>query len=445
MSASQPAPEAAPEPESEPDPIEVLTDRRFVGVLVLAAIVGVVASVIAWGFLVLVHEVQHWVFADIPDVLGYDHTPLWFYLPVLALAGVVTALAITRLPGRGGHVPAHGLDPEPTHPGALPGVALAALASIGLGIVLGPEAPLIAIGGGLGYLAVRLLRRDAPEELGSLIAASGTFAAVSFLFGSPLVAAVILIEASGVGPRRMPVVLIPGLLAAGIGSLVSIGLGSWTGVDRADISFDQLPLPEFARPDFADFLWTVPLAAAVAIGAIAIFELARRAEPLTARRPLLVLPAFGLFIAALAIAFAGATDKGADQILFSGQEQIGPLISGAEDWSLGALALVIVLKGLAYSVSLAGFRGGPVFPALFIGAAAGLMAAQLPGFEATPAVAVCLGAAIAAVLRLPLSGVVLATVLTAHTGLGVTPLIIVGVVVAYLVSIRLKRPAAAAA
>ena len=93
---------------------------------------------------------------------------------------------------------------------------------------------------------------------------------------------------------------------------------------------------------------------------------------------------------------------------------------------------LIAFKGLAYGISLGTFRGGPTFPAMFLGAAAGLMAAQLPGFELTPAVAVGLGAAVVAVLRLPLSAVVLATLFTVHTGLGSGPLIIVGVVVAYL-------------
>jgi hypothetical protein len=44
-----------------------------------------------------------------------------------------------------------------------------------------------------------------------------------------------------------------------------------------------------------------------------------------------------------------------------------------------------------------------------------------------------------AVLRLPLASVVLATLLTAHTGAGAEPLIIVGVVVAYLTTIALHR------
>ena len=62
------------------------------------------------------------------------------------------ALAIVRLPGSGGHIPAKGLSAGPTQPIEVPGVILAALASIGLGLVIGPEAPLIAIGGGLGLL-----------------------------------------------------------------------------------------------------------------------------------------------------------------------------------------------------------------------------------------------------------------------------------------------------
>ena len=113
---------------------------------------------------------------------------------------------------------------------------LAALAGISLGAVVGPEAPLIALGGGLGYFVIGRLRADAPPELADLVAACGTFAAVSFLFGSPLIAAVLLIEATGLGGKRLPLLMIPGLLAAGIGMLVSIGLGSWTGVETSDIA-----------------------------------------------------------------------------------------------------------------------------------------------------------------------------------------------------------------
>jgi H+/Cl- antiporter ClcA len=419
--------------ENVENPESTLRSRAFVAVLVLAAVVGVIASLAAWCFLELLFYMQQWVFTDIPKDLGFDQgPPLWWYLPILAFAGLVAAFAIARLPGNGGHVPAEGLKASPTQPIDLPGMLLAAVASIGLGLVVGPEAPLIALGGGLGFLTIRSIRRDAPPQLGELLASSGTFAAVSFLFGSPLIAAVILIEAAGLGGPRMPLVLIPGLLAAGIGSLVSIGMGSLTGLSTSDISLSPVSLPAFARPDLTDFLWTIPFAAVIAVVTFLIFRLARETQRIAKPRPFIVLPAAGLLVAGLAIAFTKSTDHGADQVLFSGQSALGPLVGDPGAWSLSALALLIVFKGLAYGVSVGTFRGGPTFPAMFLGAAGGLMAAQLPGFELTPAVAVGLGAAVVAVLRLPLSAVVLATLFTVHTGLGSGPLIIVGVVVAYL-------------
>jgi hypothetical protein len=233
-------------------------------------------------------------------------------------------------------------------------------------------------------------------------------------------------------------VLLPGMLAAGIGSLISIGMGSWTGLSTSAYSLGALPLPHFARPDAADFGWTIALALAVAVGSVLVFRFALTAERFVAPRPFLFLPAIGLAVAGLAIAFSYAADKSVNEVLFSGQDQLPGLVSGAAGWSLSALALLIGFKGLAYGLSLSGFRGGPTFPALFLGAAGGLMAARLPGFEVTPAVAVALGAAVASVLRLPLSAVVLAVLLTSSSGPGSTPLVIVGVVVAYLTTLALS-------
>ena len=76
---------------------------------------------------------------------------------------------------------------------------------------------------------------------------------------------------------------------------------------------------------------------------------------------------------------------------------------------------------------------------MYLGAVAGVMAAQLPGYDLTPAVAVGIGAGVAAVLRLPLSAVVLALLLTANTGAGSAPLVIFGVVVAYHHDARAQR------
>ena len=71
------------------------------------------------------------------------------------------------------------------------------------------------------------------------------------------------------------------------------------------------------------------------------------------------------------------------------------------------------------------------------------MCSHLPGFPLSAAVPVGMGVAIVAVLRLPLSAVVLATLLTSHAGPKVEPLIIVGVVVSYVVTLVDDTPAGA--
>lgn len=421
--------------------------RRLIPLLVLASAVGVVVSLAAWGFLELIHQIQVGLFTDLPEELGYHHgAPSWFYVVVLGVAGSLVAAAIVRLPGNGGHVPAEGLKVggDPVQPIELPGIVLAAFATIGGGLVLGPEAPLIALGAGLGVFAIRSLRKDTPAEAQAVMAAAGSIAAVSLLFGSPIIAAVLLLEALGLDREKLPLILLPGLLAAGIGSLISIGMGSLTGLSTSAYALGSLPLPKLNEPALADFAWTFLLAIGVAILVFAVMRLGLLAFDFARRSPYLVLPAVGVAVALLAIAFHAASGRAIEEVLFSGQDQLPGLVTGAGSWSISALLLLLAFKGLAWGISLGSFRGGPTFPALFIGAAAGILASHLPGFDLTGAVAVGMGAGAVSVLRLPLSCVVLASVLVSQSGAGSEPLIIVGVVVAYLVTVGLDRTFGAA-
>src|SRR5262249_1739613 len=88
----------------------LIRSRQFVALLVLAAVVGLLVSLAAWCFLEGIFQLQHELFVRLPPDLGYaDGPPLWYLLVVLGAAGVIVAFAIARLPGRGGHVPVHGL------------------------------------------------------------------------------------------------------------------------------------------------------------------------------------------------------------------------------------------------------------------------------------------------------------------------------------------------
>jgi H+/Cl- antiporter ClcA len=425
-----------------PDPAALLRSRRYVGLLILAAILGVPISAAAYGFLALVSGLQEWLFTDLPGALGFDGAPLWWPLPLLALAGVLVGLTIRYLPGRGGHSPADGFKaggvPSPIE---APGIALAALATLSLGAVLGPEAPLIALGAGLAGSAMRLARRDAPAQATAVVAAAGSFAAISTLLGSPLLGAFLLMEASGLGGPTLGLVLVPGLVAAGVGSLIFIGLDAWTGLGTYSLALPDVP--PFAQPDLAQFGWALVIGLGAAVVGTGIRRLALALRPQVERRLLLATPLVGVAVGILAIVYAQASGHNFSEVLFSGQNALGPLISNGASYSVGALVLLVACKGLAYGASLAGFRGGPVFPAMFLGAAGGIALSHLPGLPLVPGVAMGIGAMSVVLLRLPLTSVLLATLLLAADGLAVMPLVIVAVAVAYVASARLTPPATA--
>jgi H+/Cl- antiporter ClcA len=417
----------------------LIRSRRYRVLLLVAGLVGIVVSAASWCFLEAVHQIEVWVYEDLPGKVGYDHAPEWWSLPWVALAGLLTAFAIVRLPGKGGHVPAEGLKVggPPVRPIDLPGVLLAALATLGLGLVLGPEGPLIALGVGLGALSMTAIRKDAPNQAVALMSAAGSFAAVASIFGSPLIGAVLILEAAGLGGPTLTVILLPGLVASGVGSLVFIGLGSFSGFSTAAWELKPFPVHAYGGPGWGNFSWTIVLAAATAVAVFGIMELARLAKRTVDRHVFVLTVVAGLAVGGLAIAFAEATGGTPNAVLFSGESAFGQLFASAATVSLSTLALLVLFKGLAWSISLGTFRGGPTFPAIFLGAAAGIMAGHLPGYSQTPGIAALTGAACVAVLRLPLASVMIATLLSAKAGLAVTPLIVVAVVTAYLVSIAL--------
>lgn len=429
--------EDAEAPAPQADPGALIRTRDYRVLLMLAAIIGVLVSLASWGFLELTHQMQVWVYENLPSGLGFKTVPAWWPVPVLGAAGFIVAFAVTRLPGGGGHQPSEGLKAgPPTKPIELPSLLLAAGASVGLGLVLGPEAPLIGLGTGLAILAVRLARRDAPDQVLALMAAAAAFAAISSLFGSPVVAAVIIIEATGLGGPTLPVILLPGLIAAGIGSLVFIGMGTLTGLSSSAYAVAPLSLPHYREPNLSAFAWTILLAIVVAVATVAVVQIGRSTAGFVSKRPFVVIPATSLLVAGLAIAFTQITGKPDNLVLFSGQDAMGTLVGQASTLSLGTLALLVAFKGMAWGFSLGIGRGGPTFPAMFLGIVGGLLAAHLPGFAETPAVATLMAAATVSVLRLPLASIIIALIVS-QAGLSVAPLIIVAVAVAYITTVSL--------
>ncbi|WP_149184815.1 chloride channel protein [Streptomyces sp. TRM49041] len=430
-----------PEGASPPDPPTLLRSRAYLVLLALAALIGVPVSAAAFGFLALVSEVQPLIYTDLPKSLGFDGTPLWWPLPLLAVGGLLTGLTIRYLPGHGGHEPTAGFKTTgPPTPIELPGIFLAALATLCFAAVLGPEAPLLALGGGLAAGAVRMVRRDPPEQVTAVLGAAGSFAAISSLLGSPLLGAFLLMEASGLGGPMLALVLVPGLLAAGIGALIFVGLGSWSGLGTYSLALHDVP--EVRDPTAAEFGWALVIGLSAAFVGVGIRWLAVRLETHVERRRVPATLVMGLVVAGLAIGYAEGTGKAATDVLYSGQTALGPLLTHSAAYSVGALLLLVLCKGLAYCVSLSSFRGGPIFPAMFVGAAGGILFSHLPGLSLVGGFAMGIGAMSAAMLGLPLVSVLLATLLIGTQGLTVMPLVIVAVVVSYVATAWLTPPPA---
>ena len=425
------------------DPKAIIRGRGYAALLVLAALIGAPVAAIAYLFLAAASWLQRWIFGSLPAELGLHPQPRWWPIPPLIIAGLLVAVAIRYLPGKGGRSLADGFSASEGAPGAaeLPGIALAALATLALGAVLGPEAPLIAIGGGLGALAVRLVRPGAPAGTRALLAAAGGFAAISTLLGSPVIGAFLLMEAAGLAGGTLELVLVPGLLAAGIGSLIFTGLDALTGLGTFSLAIGGLP--KAGTPTVSEFGWAIVIGLAAALLGSGIHWLGAGLRTRVERVPLLATPVAGLVVALLAIAFAAWSGKSYTLVLFSGQTSIGPLITGAAGYSAGALVLLLACKAAAYGISLSGFRGGPTFPAMFLGAAGGIALSHLAGLTLVAGAAMGIGAMAAVMLRLPLTSVLLATLLLASDGVEVMPLAIVAVIVAYVTSERLLPPAPA--
>jgi H+/Cl- antiporter ClcA len=428
-------PDASPPgpPTSGPDILALLRSRSYLALLVIVAILGVIVAAAAYWFLDLVANLQKWIFnpAYLPKALGFHGEPIWWPLPTVCLAGILVGLTIRYLPGRGGHSPADGFAMHgPPARTELPGVVLAALAGLALGAVIGPEAPLIAIGGGLAAGIIRSVKKDLPEQSIRVVAASGSFSAISTLLGSPLSGAFLLMEASGLSGPMLGVVLVPGLLAAGIGSLIFLGFDAWTGHGTFSLAIPNLP--HIGHPTGAEFGWAIVIGvAAVIIGGL-IRWLALYLKPLVEPRIVVLCPVVGLAVGGLAIAYAEGSGKSSSDVLFSGQTALPSIVANSATYSVGALLLLIACKGLAYGSSLSAFRGGPIFPAMFIGGAGGVLMSHLPGLPEVAGVAMGIGAMMTAMLGLPLTAVLITTLILGSAGINVMPLTIVAVVVTYV-------------
>jgi hypothetical protein len=191
---------------------------------VLGAAIGIPAALVAAVFLSAVHELEDVLWHDLPRELGQTAPPWYLVIGLPVVGAALVVIARRLLPGDGGHRLSDGLAATPTPPSAAPGIALAALAPSPSEQCRGPRPRSRA---GIGARLALAGRLDLGERENAVLSTAGSFSAISGLFGGPVVAGLLLMEAGiGMGAALVPA-LLPGLVAAACGYVIFLGLGDW--------------------------------------------------------------------------------------------------------------------------------------------------------------------------------------------------------------------------
>ncbi|MET0734816.1 MAG: ion channel protein [Microbacterium sp.] len=333
--------------------------RTLVVMAVPAIVIGVISALLLWSLDKLADWLEQGLWQGLPDALGIAPDDPWLTIGVLTATGLAVGLVVKFVPGHAGPDSATTeLDTPPPKLREVPSIALAVLISLAGGVSLGPENPIIAINGAIAVaLCVRFVKA-VPPKVAVLLASAATIGA---LFGTPVAAALVLtgtVAAVRGGGSLWDKLFLP-VAAAGAGAVTMHWLGS------PPLAFD---VPAYGGPSPFDFVTGLLVAVVSAgLGILAAFAFPHIHRAFHAlRSPLLFTTLGGLILGVLGVV-------GGQITMFKGLEQTGELIANPGDYSTGQLALFTVVKIVALLVAAsAGFRGGRIFPAVFVGVALGL-------------------------------------------------------------------------
>lgn len=332
--------------------------RRLVAMTPVGIIVGAFCALALWGISALAEYLSRLIWTDLADAVGVAPYTWWWTVAVLTVAGFLSGLVVKYVPGHAGEDPATvELVSKPLAPNVVPGLAIAAILSLAGGVSLGPENPIIAINAALIVaIGVRLLPSVAAPDWVGL----STAATIGALFGTPVAAALMLSE-SATGDPRLPLwnrLYVP-LVAAATGSFVIL---RFTDLDMS------IGLPDEHVGGVIDVLVAIAIAvvtAGIGVAAAVVFEPLHRILHSALRNPILLLTCSGVVLGAL-----GAL--GGEITLFKGLEQMKELPDRmATTTALGFFAFAAIKLVALLLASASGFRGGRIFPAVFVGAAIG--------------------------------------------------------------------------
>lgn len=323
-----------------------------------AVAIGIASSLILIVVMKIASVLQNLLWQRLPGTLGIaQDSPLWI-IGVLTLTGIAVGLVIRFSQGHAGPDPAcEPLIGAPVPPSALPGLIVALILGLAGGVSLGPEHPIMTVIIALAVaIGARLLPRVNRMEW-TILASAGTIGA---LFGTPVAAALIFSQTLN-GSSEVPLWdrLFAPLMAAAAGALTT-GLFFHPHF--------SLPIAHYGQMEMTDILSGAIVAAiAIAAGMVAVWCLPRlHAMMHQMKNPVLVLGIGGFILGILGVI-------GGPVSLFKGLDEMQQMVAN-QAFSTSDYFLLAVIKLAALVVAAAsGFRGGRIFPAVFVGVALGLM------------------------------------------------------------------------
>lgn len=327
-----------------------------------AIIIGVMSSLVLVFVMMISGALQNLMWENIPAVLNINTQSASWTLFMLTLTGIGVGAIIKYMPGHAGPDPAtESLIGAPVAINALPGLALALMVGLAGGVSLGPEHPITVINIALvAALGSRLLPR-VPTTDWVILAAAGT---VGALFGTPVAAALIFSQTLG-GNKDVQLWdrLFAPLLAAGAGAITT------EQFFQPDFS---LSIPSYDAASLMDiFSGSVVVLIAIALGMIAVWLFPHVHRMFNSiHNPILRLGIGGFVLGLLALI-------GGEITLFKGLDEMKELAHSNALFEMGPLLAITLTKLAALVVAAAcGFRGGRIFPAVFVGVSLGLMLHQ---------------------------------------------------------------------
>jgi len=333
-----------------------------------ALVIGIFSSLVLIVVMKVAAVLQRFLWVALPARFDLDmNSPMWILL-MLTFTGIAVGLVVRYMPGHAGPDPAtEPLIGAPVPVMALPGLIIALVLGLAGGVSLGPEHPIMAVNIALAVaIGARLLPRVGALDW-TILAAAGTIGA---LFGTPVAAALVFSQTLN-GSNDVPLWdrLFAPLMAAAAGALTT------DLFFHPDFSLPALQYPEMRLVDI--FSGAVVAAIAIALGMVAVWCLPRMHRLMhQLKHPVLILGVGGFLLGVLGLI-------GGEVTLFKGLDEMRQL-STAQHYSVATLLMFAVLKLAALVIASAcGFRGGRIFPVVFVGVALGMMLHQ--HVEAVPA------------------------------------------------------------